>query len=213
MKPMTKIIGFTGAQGTGKSTVLEAIRTWAAHNSHQTTKIIVDTHSVSRQAQLEIDKTSNLAAIVSDAQKVMDLQNAIRETKKAHIQKLLTENPDADFIFTDRSPVDFMAYAKLWMSEADIPTELEEETFIWLKRYLKSCAQDTVLYDMIVYFPTGVIPFVSEVARGSEATQLQHAQHCKLFLTFMSLPSFHVTESLVDFRRNEILKAVGITAL
>lgn len=205
---MTKIIGFTGSHGTGKSTLLEELRRTFA----QTDDVVIDTHSVSRESQAQLGAGAALVDIVNDLDRMMALQNIILQKKSDHLTKLRSANPDARFILTDRSPVDFVAYTCLWIEQNLKEQEPPEYVARWLKAYVSECLVDvSQQYSAVVYFPANRFPFVSEAARGSAETHTRHDQ-----LTSKTLAIAHVEVVTLDSvalsdRRVEVCYKLGLT--
>lgn len=198
---MTKIIGFTGSHATGKSTLLEELRRAFAKSD----EVIVDTFSVPRASQAQLYPGMALADIVSNLDRVTALQNLVVNKKSEHLARLAAENPHAQYILTDRSPIDFIAYTWLWLAQTHAHTDLSHATQLWLNAYVQECLIDVQQgYHAVVYFPANRFAFVSEDNRGSAESQTHHDALITKALAMLektevvTLDSLSVAERLVE---------------
>lgn len=192
---MAKIIGVSGAHGTGKTTVLNAIEQMEIGN------VTVDAFSVSRHVQKEYKVP--LSEIVADPAAVPTFQDKIVQTMVDRVGSLRKWYKTQDaFMFVDRSPVDAYAYAKIWLQSN--PSYAD-----WLTQYETKCAQALRAYDLIILVPPREFEFVAESKRASKETQMAHHTECVEFLNTHGI-NVHTVESLdVGARCNEFLKAAG----
>ncbi len=205
---MTKIIGFTGSHATGKSTLLEELRQTFAKSD----EVVVDTFSVPRASQAQLYPGMALADIVSNLDRVTALQNLVLQKKSEHLAKLRSENPDARFILTDRSPVDFIAYTCLWIEQSLKENETPEAMTQWLKAYVSECLVDvSQQYSAIVYFPANRFPFVSEANRGSAETHTRHDQLISKTLAIAHVEVVTLDSVALSDRRVEVCYKLGLT--
>lgn len=192
---MAKIIGVSGAHGTGKTTVLNAIEQMEIGN------VTVDAFSVARHVQEEYKVP--LSEIVADPAAVPTFQDKIVQTmvERAGSLRKWYKTQDA-FMFVDRSPVDTYAYAKIWLQGKQGYAD-------WLTQYETKCAQALRAYDLIILVPPREFEFVAESKRASKETQMAHHTECVEFLNTHGI-NVHTVESLdVGARCNEFLKAAG----
>jgi predicted ATPase len=168
----TAIIGFSGAHGTGKSTVLQAIAAKALPG------IVVDTRSISRKVQN--DWGLSLEEITCNVQHVIRFQEEILSRKHDHLIELMDQNSQADVIYTDRTPMDLAAYASLWTQENPGFNH-------WLKNYVARCVSDMKMYTKTVLFPVSDFGFAAESERASHRSQKPHQELCDHFaLSYMN---------------------------
>lgn len=190
---MARLIGFTGAHGTGKSTILNALANRNLPN------VVIDTFSVSRSVQADYGKPLN--EIVAVAANVPEYQNRIRQRKADHIATLQQQYPDDYLIFTDRTPIDFYAYAKLWAQQNAMDGQ-------WVIDYRNQCARDMVAYSKVFFVPPRKFPFVAELERASKETQVIHHEFCKDFIRTFARPFKMVTPVAVEQRVDFCLKHI-----
>lgn len=163
---MTKVIGLTGAHNTGKSYLLKHFAELPASEG-----VVIDLVSAPRSVQAEYGKT--LEEIVSVPNAVEGFQKRILEFKRNHLASLLESKPAV--IVTDRSPLDVIAYAELWVERhGSKPHDME-----WLQELRRQALVDLAAYSHIIFLPVlSAISFTPESARGSGATQLRHHELC-----------------------------------
>jgi predicted ATPase len=165
------VIGFTGTQNTGKTTLLNALSTSGVAG------LLVDTVSMPRTVQRLYGKT--LAEIVAVASNVPGYQRSIMSHKVEHLAKL--DLSSVSLLCTDRSPVDFVAYAELWV-------EQNQSDDSWLPELRMQALRDLKAYSGIVFIPPHPdIPFETQPDRGSLETQQRLHELC---LGFMARPEF-----------------------
>ena len=183
---MSRVIGFSGAHGTGKTTLLTAL------NLKNYSGVVVDTESMSRKVQKELNGAdATLESVVSDPANVTRFQERILTEKSLHIVQILANTPAASTILTDRTPVDCYAYARMW-TERHKFTGWEH----WLYTYWTSCIKDMHQYERIVLLPPAAFNFVSEGQRADQDTQQQHASYCNDFIDSIPLRNVHTVTSL-----------------
>lgn len=192
---MASIIGLSGAHGTGKSTILAALAARCLPN------VVVDTFSIARSVQNEYGQ--DLQTIVSNPDNVPAYQKRIRTRKAEHLAELASRYGNDTFIFTDRTPIDFFAYAKLWAETNVVAHE-------WLTTYRYECASDLREYTKVFLVPPRKFPFVVEQQRASEATQRKHHEYCKSFIRTFARPHKMVTPLDVEKRVDYCLHHAGV---
>ena len=189
---MTKIIGMTGAHGTGKSAVLEHIK-----NDPILDNIKVDDYKHSRSVLKSLgqtleEATSTFEGVKSFQTKVLD---SVR--RRNYLLKLLEAQGDVTTHLVDRSVADVYAYTRLWSEKNNIDRE-------WFDAYEAKCAEMVSVYDIIFLFPTGKIPFVDDGIRAKEDTQAEIAQYIEEFLAKYAKRFYVVQSTSIEDRASEI---------
>lgn len=188
---MAHIIGFTGAHGTGKSTILKAL------GARNLPNVVIDVFSVPRSVQADYGKP--LAEIVALQENVPEYQERISRRKAEHLAALRDQYDDDVLVFTDRTPIDFYAYARTWVEQNNYGHE-------WLIHYRNQCAREMLGYNKVYLVPPRKFPFVAEVNRGSEDTQKKNHEFCKDFIRTFARPFKMVTPLNVEQRVDFCLK-------
>ncbi len=171
---MPKIIGFTGAHGVGKSTLLRAIK------ERQVPGLHVDDFSVSRSVQRDFYPGADLSEITAVSDNVPVFQDRIvaRMQSRAHDASQMHQYK---FVLMDRTPIDCYAYARLW-------TDVHAVHKSWLSDYKISCAKAMTRYDFVFIIPPRDFGFEHQVDRASLETQATHHQYIKEFFRTFSRP-------------------------
>lgn len=158
----TTLVGLSGCHGTGKTTVLNALKARG---------LSVVEGSLARIAQAKLGiKTVTEAPSLLDA---LQLQFEIFYAMADRDRDIL-RNSDAEIVFVDRSPVDVYGYTHLWLMEnakalAELPIKeyeriSDEARHLFAK--LEQHGRDT--YNHIIVFPLrDEIPFVAENNRAN----------------------------------------------
>src|SRR5690349_4606584 len=103
---MAKLIGLSGPQGGGKTTLLDGLKEKG---------IVVDDFKVSRQVQKELGWDS-LENVLKNPETMMKFQAKVRDVK--YVRELENkERTDADIILTERTFADIASYTQLWCWE------------------------------------------------------------------------------------------------
>lgn len=190
---MVKMIPFSGAHSTGKSTVLAAI------DELKLDRVFVERRSASREAQAKM-KLPDLASALVDPVTMRTFQETVLEVKRGH-EKDLMDN-DYKVVFFDRSPADIFAYTYMWNEKFKNP--------LWFQNYVESLLKLMSNYYKIVNFPiVDAVPFVPEPGRADIDTRQQHAELVDTFLTkFAPRETYHLSSITVEDRVQEILKLI-----
>lgn len=190
---MAKIVGVSGAHGTGKTTVLRALEQMEIGD------VRVDAFSVARHMQKEY--VMPLADIVADPPRFPEFQDKIVYTMVDRVGTLRKwYKSQDDIMFIDQTPVDAYAAARIWLTDNPVYAE-------WVELYEARCAQALRAYDLILLVPPRT--FVEDTGREGLETQAVHHSHCVEFLRKHGL-SVHVVCTLsVGDRCNEFLIAAG----
>lgn len=193
---MTKIVAFSGAHGTGKTTVLEAIK--ALNNP----KIAVDDFKFSRSILKDLDQT--LEEATSTISSTKSFQTRILKKKQERILDLKLDSlyPEAEIILVDRSVADLYAYTALW---AEKHTGLTD----YLSEYFKACRNFINNYDRIIYFPINKIPFIDDGIRAKKEDQEKVDERIRSFLLIHQAGRYLQSSSVED-RVDEVLTYLEI---
>lgn len=188
-----KLVGVSGAHGTGKSMVLKHLESLGLSD------VVIDSFSVPRSVQ--DDYGMPLAEIVADPARVPEYQNRIAARKIERLNSLRETYAGQDkLIFADRTPIDFYAYARTWVGQ-------NNQYRGWLHDYHMQCAKDILAYDLILLIPPRKFPFVEEVQRGSKETQALNHSYCMQFVRTFGANKVKLVRRLpVEARAAELLQ-------
>ena len=176
---MGRLVSVSGAAGTGKSTLLENLCYY------------VDSFRVARAILKKMDM--DLYDILKDPKKTMEFQDLILEWKIANDGHLVEANPDKEWIFVERCPADFYAFAKTWQPKFD-----SQEYNEWLEEYRKACFDAMKHYSVSILIPPGHFDHVDDGVRAKADTQDLTHRELNTFLsmrwmhTNFDKPRFHV---------------------
>jgi nicotinamide riboside kinase len=189
---MTKIIGMTGAHGTGKTAVLEYIK-----NDPIIDNIKVDDYKHSRSVLKALDQTLEEATVAVES--TMSFQTKVLDSvrRRNYLLKLLETQGDVTTNLVDRSVADVYAYTRLWSEKNGIDP-------VWFEKYEAKCAEMVSAYDIIFVFPTGKIPFIDDGIRAKEDTQAAIAQYIDEFLAKYAKRYYVVQSTSIEDRASEI---------
>lgn len=190
---MAHIVGFTGAHGVGKSTLLGAI----AHQAAQ--GIYVDQYSVSRNVQKDFYPDQDLSAITKVSANVPVFQEHIVDRMYQRVRDL--EKVAAQWVLVDRTAIDCYAYARLW-------TDQHPEHKAWLAHYKIRCARAMLAYGFVFVIPPRDFAFEHQQDRASKQTQAQHHEYIKDFLREFARPFKVVRVKTVSSRTQYCLSTL-----
>lgn len=161
---MSKLVSVSGAAGTGKSTLLESIDHY------------VDTFRVARAVLRKMNM--DLYDILKDPFLTMNFQENILEWKMANDGHLVEANPDKEWIFVERCPADFYAFAKTWQAKFNSLGYND-----WLEEYHKDCFNAMKEYSVAILIPPGHFDHVDDGIRAKADTQDETNLELDSFLT------------------------------
>lgn len=195
---MGRLVSVSGAAGTGKSTLLEHLQ------------YHVDGFRVARAILKKMGM--DLYDILKDPFKTMEFQDLILEWKMANDGHLIESNPDEEWIFVERCPADFYAFAKTWQSKFN-----SQEYDDWLEEYHSECFNAMKIYDVAIIIPPGHFDHVDDGVRAKADTQDDTHLELDAFLarrwmhTNFDKPRFHFhrlqSRDIID-RVNEVNDAL-----
>lgn len=195
---MAKLIGLSGPQGGGKSTLLEGLAKKG---------IVVDDFKVSRQVQKELG-WETLANVLESPKTMMQFQVKVRDVK--YVRELENKaRTDADIILTERTFADIATYTQLWSWElADSGKWNKYDAMEFLIDYVDMCRENQSVYSGNILLPS--MPHVQWQADPHRATE-NHIKFVALQLEEFfkranpsTVPVFRITEGSVDGRINQV---------
>jgi len=199
---MTKIIGVSGAHGTGKSVAIDKVKELNSKDPY----IIVDDFKVSRTVLAELGMTLEEATANAEVTKIyqtMVLRKKIHrdgfslKLNYPHLQ----HNPLERHFLVDRSVADIYAYTKLWTEKNNI----EEK---WFTEFEERCIAGMSAYDMILLFPIGVFAFVDDGIRAKEDTQAKHQAYTQEFIE-KHAKSYKIIDAVsIEDRAHQIIQII-----
>lgn len=145
---MAKIIGVSGAQGAGKSTMLKALadRGW-----------YVDDFKVSRDVQARLG-WSSLDVVMTSVDAMKHFQLSILDAKREH-DLMLSQRCDA-IILTERTFADISAYTGEWcVKHSQLRNWGMFDACEWLADFSRQCAEA----QRMCYSGVLLLPFMSHV--------------------------------------------------
>lgn len=126
---MSFVIGVSGPQGAGKSTILNELKSRGYY---------VDQFKVSRKVQADLGWTS-LDRVLEDPRVMMDFQNLIFDEKVIHEKE--NQSRKEEFVLTERTFADIAAYSDLWAWKFEFQKKLSNnETKDYVSKFYAKCA-------------------------------------------------------------------------
>lgn len=196
---MAKVVGLSGAQGGGKSTLLEALRTrgWQ-----------VDDFKVSRAVQAQLG-WSSLDTVLRSPATMQRFQEEVLRQKLARDRELRWGGHEGT-ILTERTFADIHAYTTYWTWElVDARKWTLAEGAAWLHGFTRECfSAQRQCYDGIL-----LLPYMSHVAwsqdpnrasQTSVTTIWESIERFTQWVDFIDLPPFYVRASSVEDRATEV---------
>ena len=147
---MSYLVSVSGAAGTGKSTLLSNL------------KYPIDNFKVARYVLQNMGM--GLYEIVKHWKTTIHFQEAILDYKVRNDS--LLKSHDDKWIFVERCPADFYAFANTWKQNFNEP-----EYNRWLEEYKKRCLQAMKIYDVAIILEPGHFEHVDDGVRAKADTQ------------------------------------------
>ena len=191
---MAKVIGLSGPQGGGKSTLLEGLKNKG---------IVVDDFKVSREVQKQLG-WDTLENVLTDPKTMMTFQVKVRDVK--YVRELENkERTDVDMILTERTFADIISYTQLWSWElVEAKKWGIHDAMDFLVDFADLCTQNQSVYAGNIMLPA--MPHVQWQADPHRAQQ-KHIEFVSEQLNRFfdlahprSVPVFRITEGSVDGR-------------
>lgn len=149
-----KVVGISGAQGGGKSTLLGELKN-RGYN--------VDAFRVSRAVQANLG-WKTLENVMESWYTMVEFQSAVYEAKFNH-DLALASNESNDIVLTERTFADIVAYTNLWTwRHVDRGNTKFNEAMAFLVPYTKRCAEA----QRLIYSGTILMPFMADVVAWEE---------------------------------------------
>ena len=196
---MAKVVGLSGAQGGGKSTLLEGLKTvgWK-----------VDDFKVSRAVQAQLGWAS-LNTVLDSPETMMQFQDEVLAQKLKRDQELRWGGTDG-LILTERTFADICAYTTYWTWElVDARKWTLSEGASWLHGYTARCVDaQKRCYDAVL-----MLPYMSHVVWNGDPNRASFAsvntiwENLERFTQKMELlpiPSFYLRSASTEDRVNEV---------
>lgn len=179
---MKKIIGLSGAHGTGKSTIAKDL----AESGQR-----VDHTQLSRTAQAQLG-WDTVDRVKDDIASALTLQEMICDAMKSRDESLMKQTPDSEFTVVERSPADVWAYTQLWCKYHNVDKFFNPIAI----RIRAKCMEMLKNYAGIIEVPINdSIPFVKEANRAGEDTRLLHSIYVTEFIMMNHVPTTVITDS------------------
>lgn len=164
---MSTVIGFSGAQGTGKTTILRKLQQYFGLD-------VVSTESVSRLTQAQLGYS-----ILVDAYKTPDDMCRFQSLLLDNMDQRLKEKDKGPLFICDRTPADVWAYTLLWMTRLGMVQrksfglDFSNRRYMdWAHSYRQRCEDYIADYSLVVVVPPNpAIPFQEEANRADYESQ------------------------------------------
>lgn len=183
-----RLISISGAAGTGKSTLLNAIQ-------KQDDLAVVDDFKVARSVLSQLGKSLN--EILTDYRQVINFQEMILEQKIEHDSGIKFRFNASNRVYVERCPADFIAFVHTWSKRIQNPVFDS-----WIKSYEARCFDSMSIYDVSFILPPGHFDHFDDGVRAGADTQDDTHNHLCSFLgkfwgqANFSKPKFFVHEIL-----------------
>ena len=198
---MARLIGLSGPQGGGKTTLLEGLKGKALYASD--ILITVDDFKVSREVQRQLGWES-LERVMESPDTMMKFQVKVRDVKYAR-ELEITERRDLDVVLTERTFADIVTYTQLWTWELVDAGKWElSEAIEFLVDFVRTAKENQRVYAGNLILPH--MPHVKFQADPHRAAE----RHIGFFTTQMdrffdevnprTVPTFRITEPSVEGR-------------
>ena len=191
---MAKLIGLSGPQGGGKTTLLNGLKEKG---------ICVDDFKVSREVQKQLGWES-LLNVMKDPATMMQFQVKVRDVK--YVRELENKaRTDCEFILTERTFADISSYTQLWCWELVDQQKWEiSEAIEFLVGFTELCRSNQQVYAGNLMLPS--MPHVAWQADPHRAEKKHIEFFNEQIERFFDLahprtvPIFRITEGSVDGR-------------
>lgn len=167
---MSKYLGLFGTHGSGKTTLCEAFV-----KAHPNTCFI-------KTGVSDVYKSFNL-----DPKVRMSLETRMQVQEKVlqHLMKqwengLRADNDEADFIITDRTPFDLVAYTLAEVSGYD---DISDELNTRIMRYIVACSLAAQSFDGFVHVPIHLPMVADPTGKVRAASSLAYRLHLDMLMT------------------------------
>lgn len=191
-----KLIGLSGPQGGGKSTLLNGLKDLG---------VFVDDFKVSRQVQERL-KLESLERVYDTPQSMVYFQETVLAVK-AEREELNLQRADTDVVLTERTFADIAAYAQLWSWKlVDAGKWSLREALDFSTPFTARCVKQQEKF-----YGNLVLPFMSSVAwendrRRADRSDVPFISDTldRFFEMQRSTKVFRITEPSVDGRIKQV---------
>lgn len=194
---MAKVIGLSGPQGGGKSTLLNGLKEKG---------FVVDDFKVSREVQKRLSWES-LARVTDDAETLMTFQATVLNVKQDRELDNLSRT-DVEIILTERTFADISCYNQLWAEKLLMADKWNlEEATEWTIQTYRDAGGLQYLYVGNIFLPS--MPNVVFEDDPHRAKSEDIAEFQSMLIEFfeswhpVEIPVFHVSKESVQDRIDE----------
>lgn len=190
---MAKVVGISGSQGAGKSSLLSALITQGHH---------VDAFKVSRAVQSQLGWTS-LDRVTESFEVMARFQDEVFNQKL--LNDITLKDSDKPVIFTERTFGDIYAYTRLWTDK------------LVTQRRVKAIAASTFLFNFHkkcvkaqadCYTTTVVVPMMPHLKFEfdlNRASENDIPEMYRLLMEFLGVDTYVITQKSIDDRVTETI--------
>lgn len=197
---MAKVIGLSGPQGGGKTTLLNGLKEKGLY---------VDDFKVSREVQAQLGWDS-LDRVLDKVDTMMAFQTKIVNVKRERDEQNRART-DVDIILTERTFADIAAYTQLWSLElAHAGKWTVEDAMQFAVEFVSDCS-----YFQHSYAGNMLLPFMPHIAWQADPNRARH-DHIEFIVLELdaffrtmnpkTVPVFTVTQGSITDRVQEALK-------
>jgi hypothetical protein len=142
---MTNLVFTSGAGSTGKTSVVDALKTMAPVFG----KKVVSMPSITRSVYAELGINSEGAALDMNIEDQKRLQTAINTKYYSSAEQFLNANQDADLVVIDRSPYDHITYYMHGLMMHTTAPEISGKRLTanaWIRNIARGCDMVNVVF-------------------------------------------------------------------
>lgn len=194
---MSKYLGLFGTHGSGKTTLAQAFA-----DAHPNAFFI-------KTGVSDVYKSFNLDPKVRMS---LETRMEVQEAVLKHLMKqweagLREDNGQADFIITDRTPFDLIAYTLAEVSGYD---DISEEMSQRIMTYIMTCTLTAQSFDGFVHVPINLPMAADPTGKVRAASSFAYRLHLDMLMTKSVMDAGHVAhrifanglpERVVDLKR------------
>jgi predicted ATPase len=195
---MSKVIGLSGPQGGGKTTLLNGLKG---------NGIVVDDFKVSRKVQADLGWES-LENATSSVATMMMFQEKVRDVKYER-DFFNSQRTDVDIVLTERTFADIASYTQLWSWElAHAGKWSVEDAVTFSLKFVDECARFQHVYAGNILLP--FMPHIAWQADPNRAAQKDIGFIVEQLDRFFEVknpkdvPVFRITEGSVQGRIDQV---------
>lgn len=198
---MAKIIGISGAQGAGKSSLLKELgsRGW-----------VVDDFKVSRAVQAKLG-WEKLDRIMDSPDSMVKFQKEVWQQKTLHDQSLYADGTDT-IILTERTFADICAYSCYWgWKHVDSGAWTESAAINWAAEISDLCFVSQNIYDGVVLLPfmADTVKWENDPNRANRSTTdiiYEEIERFTQMRSMFNIKCFNITAKSIYDRADQVEK-------